>query len=30
MITHSQLLDIQREIESYSHAMGFDFFPGGV
>src|SRR4028119_1264104 len=27
MITQSQLLDIQREIESYSHAMGFDFFP---
>jgi hypothetical protein len=27
MITPSQLLDIQREIEGYSHEMGFDFFP---
>jgi stage V sporulation protein R len=27
MITQQQILGIQREIEEYSHEMGFDFFP---
>lgn len=27
MITPTQLLDIQREIEGHAHEMGFDFFP---